>query len=334
MDISSIITSAGADTAVSYARIDGLDKPVSRIFFGTAIRPMLMGQNAESLLDAVLASGINAFDCARGYGMAEKSLGAWIAARNNRESIVLLTKCGNVDLLGNVRINCQVIEKELKKSLETLRTDYIDIYLLHRDDPKTPMEEIMECLNQAKRQGKIRIFGVSNWTRQRIAEANRYAAEHGLEGFSVSSPNYGLACQVQDPWGGSCVTISGPENQEAREWYAACGMPVIAYSSLGRGFFSGKFKSGDYQVAKKVLDAPSQKGYLCEENMKRLHHAEILAERDGCSVAEIAMRYVFSSKMNVFAVVSTTNPSRLRQNIQASRTALTEEDIRFLENDT
>lgn len=61
MNCSSINAPMGADTAVSYARIDGLDKPVSRIFFGTAIRPMLMGQNVESLLDAVLASGINAF---------------------------------------------------------------------------------------------------------------------------------------------------------------------------------------------------------------------------------------------------------------------------------
>lgn len=323
----------GSLTRPPYARIAGIDKPVSRIFFGTAIMPMLMGENAEALLDAVLSSGINAFDCARGYGMAENALGAWIADRNNRERIVILTKCGNVDPRGKVCVNRQVIEQELTKSLEALRTDYIDLYLLHRDDPNTPVGEILECLNEAKGQGKIRAFGVSNWTHQRIEEANRYAADHGLEGFTASSPNYGLACQVKDPWGGSCVTISGPENQGAREWYRASGMPVIAYSSLGRGFFSGKFKSGDYDGAKKVLDGPSQKGYLFPENMNRLRSAEILAKRDGCSVAQIAMRYVFSSNMNLFAVVSTTNPSRLRENIQASLTPLTGEDVRFLENE-
>lgn len=316
-----------------YAQIVGIDKPVSRIFFGTAIKPMLMGKNVEALLDAVLSSDINAFDCARGYGKAEKSLGDWIQSRNNRERIVLLTKCGNVGLGGKVCVNRAVIEEELEKSLVTLRTDYIDIYLLHRDDPKTPVSEIIETLNEAKRRGKLRVFGVSNWTHRRIEEANRYAAEHGLEGFTVSSPNYGLTRQIKDPWGGSCVTISGPENEEARQWYAKNQMPVLAYSSLGRGFFSGKFKSGDYDAAKKALDGPAQKGYLYEENMRRLRNAEEIAGRDGCSVTQVALRYVFSNPMNTFAIASTTNPARLSQNIQAALTPFNAEDVRYLESD-
>ena len=316
-----------------YARIEGLDKPVSRIFFGTAIKPMLMGENVDSLLDAVLDSGINAFDCARGYGKAEKSLGDWMEHRGTRKQIVLLTKCGNVDLLGRVRVSRRVIESELEKSLTTLRTDTVDIYLLHRDDPKTPVGEIIETLNEAKRGGKLHVFGVSNWTHQRIEEANRYAADHGLEGFSVSSPNFGLAHQIKDPWGGSCVTISGLENEEARQWYAKNQMPVLAYSSLGRGFFSGKFKSGDYIAAKKVLDGPAQKGYLYEENMRRLRNAEELAERDGCSVTQVALRYVFSNPMNIFAIASTTDPARLSENIQAALTPFSAEDVRFLESD-
>lgn len=316
-----------------YAQVQGVDKPVSRIFFGTAIRPMLMGGNVEALLDAVLSSGINAFDCARGYGMAEKSLGQWLRSRNNRERVVLLTKCGNISLSGKVRVNRKVIETELEKSLVTLGSDYIDIYLLHRDDPKTPVSEIVETLNEAKRRGKVRVFGVSNWTHQRIEEANRYAAEHGLEGFGVSSPNFGLTRQMQDPWGGDCVTVSGPENESARKWYVENRMPVIAYSSLGRGFFSGKFRSGDYEGAKKALDGPAQKGYLYEENMKRLRNAEVLAERDKCSVAQVAMRYVFSHPMNTFAIASTTNPGRLPQNIQAALTPFSAEDVKFLEND-
>ena len=329
------IQDAYNDTAVRppYVKIKGVDKPVSRLFFGTAIKPMLMGQNVYALLDAVLSSGINSFDCARGYGMAEKSLGMWINARNNRERIVLLTKCGNVSLSGKVRVNREVIENELEKSLVTLGTDYIDIYLLHRDDPKTPVGEIVETLNEAKRRGKVRVFGVSNWTHERIEEANRYAAAHGLDGFSVSSPNFGLTRQIKDPWGGDCVTISGPENEAARKWYTENQMPVIAYSSLGRGFFSGKFKSGDYDAAKKVLDGAARKGYLHEENMKRLHNAEVIAERDKCSVTQVAMRYVFSNQMNVFAIASTTNPSRLKQNIQATLTPFNADDVKFLEND-
>ena len=75
---------------------------------------------------------------------------------------------------------------------------------------------------------------------------------------------------MRDLWGGGCVTLSGPENAEARRWYREQRMPVIAYSSLARGFFSGRFRSGDYEGARAVLDAFAQKGYLYPENMERL----------------------------------------------------------------
>ena len=117
----------------SYIDIPGVDKPVSRIFFGTPIKPILAGKEVDAFLDSLYAMGITAFDCARGYGRAENSLGTWIRHRNNRERIVLLTKCGNIDPMGRLCVNRKVIEKELNKSLKVLGTDYIDIYLLHRD---------------------------------------------------------------------------------------------------------------------------------------------------------------------------------------------------------
>lgn len=313
-----------------YASIPGIHIPVSRIFFGTAIMPIAMGKECNALFDSMYACGINAFDCARGYGYAEKSLGRWVRDRNNRERVVILTKCGNVSENG-VCVNRQVIETELAQSLAMLEMDYVDIYLLHRDDPKTPVSEVIDTLNELKNQGKIRVFGVSNWTHRRIEEANAYAAAHGLEGFSVSSPNYSLAEQVNDPWGGECVSISGDNNADARAWYTANRMPVIAYSSLGRGFFSGKFRSFDYEGAKQVLDGPARQGYLYPGNMERLHRAEELAKRDGCTVSQIAMRYIFGSEMNVFAVVSTQKASRMMQNVQAACAPLNVEDRAYLE---
>ena len=113
-----------------------------------------------------------------------------------------------------------------------------------------------------------------------------------------------------------------------REWYAGTRL-----FQPGAGLFSGRFQNGDYETAKKVLDIPAQKGYLCAENMKRLRNAETLAMRDGCSVAQIAMRYVFSSHMNTFAIVSATNSERLRQIVQAALAPFTEEDVVYLEND-
>lgn len=316
-----------------YAKIEGLDQKVSRIFFGTAFQEMLAGENADEILDAAVSDGVNAFDTARGYGMAENSLGNWIRERGNRDKVVILSKCGNVSPEGKVHVDRQVIEKELDESLAALGTDYIDIYLLHRDDPNTPISEFIETLNEEKKKGKIRIFGVSNWTVERIEAANQYAKEHGLEGFSVSSPNFGLAEQVCDPWGGDCVTISGPQNKKAREWYRRNQMPVEAYSSLGHGFFSGKFKAYDEEGARRVLDEPAQKGYLCDTNMERLKRAEELAKRDGCTVPEIAMRYIFSCGLNVFAAVSTTKAKRLAENIRAAKEPLSAEDVKYLEYD-
>ncbi len=312
-------------------KLPGLSLPVSPLFFGTAMQPIMEGADtAGRLLDNAAAAGVNAFDCARSYGLAEETLGTWMRNRGCRDQIILLTKCGDIRN-GKVEINRGVIREQMARSLDALKTDCIDIYLLHRDDPNTPAEEYIDTLNEAKKEGKIRLFGVSNWTHERIEKANRYAARAGLEGFSVSSPNYGLARQMQDLWGGGCVTLSGPENETARAWYRENQMPVIAYSSLGRGFFSGRFRAGDYGNARKVLDPFAQKGYLYEENMARLARAEELADRYGVTVPEIAMRYVFGSGMNLFAVVSTSSPERLRMNLRAAAQPLTPEETVYLE---
>lgn len=302
----------------------------SKIFFGTANAPMLAGEDASAMLDEMFALGINAFDTARGYGLAERVLGSWMSARGNRDELIVLSKCGDLKN-GIVHLDAQVIEEELAQSLKELRTDHIDVYLLHRDDPNTSIPEYMETLNRAFDADKIRCFGVSNWTVERIREANDYAATHDLQGFSVSSPHYSLAEQVRDPWGGNCVTVAGDSHEEDRAWYTAQNMPVIAYSTLSRGFFSGKFKAGDMEGAKLALDPPAQKGYLCESNMERLARAEILAKRDGCTVAEINMRYIFATEMNFFAVCATGSAARMRQNIAASCNPLTQEDVAFLE---
>lgn len=108
-------------------------------------------------------------------------------------------------------------------------------------------------------------------------------------------------------------------------------MPVIAYSSLGRGFFSGRFRAGDYEGARQVLDSFARKGYLYEENMARLHRCETLAERYGVPVPEIAMRYIFGSGMNLYAVVSTASAERLKMNLRAADHPLDSADMAYLE---
>ena len=206
---------------MEYVEIPYVDKKISRILYGTAISPFMEGGDGDDLLDAVYAMGINTFDTARVYNKAEKSLGNWMEKRGNRKEVVLLSKCAHPDVFGRKRVNEKEIREDFAKSADYLKTEYIDIYLLHRDDPEVEAGRIVELLNAMHEEGKIGAFGGSNWTHQRIEEANAYARKHQLIPFAVSSPNFGLADQVQDPWGGGCVTISGPSHADARAYALA-----------------------------------------------------------------------------------------------------------------
>ena len=315
---------------VKYCTIPYVNKPVSQIFYGMAIQPFLSGGDGNELLDAIFETGITAFDCARNYADAERSLGAWMEARENRDKIVLLTKCAHPTPSGEKRVNEKAIREDYATSSALLRTNYFDIYLLHRDDPEVEVGPIVEIFNALHAEGKIGAFGGSNWTHQRIEQANEYAYAHNLNPFSVSSPNFGLANQVKDPWGGGCVTISGPANAEARQWYEKTKMPVIAYSSLGRGLFSGRLKSENAGKAAEILDPVAMRGYGYPENFERLRRCEILAEEKKASVSQIAMAWIYSQKLNSFAVVSTAKASRMQENINALHISLTPAELLWL----
>ncbi len=317
---------------MEYVKIPYVEKPVSRILFGTAMTPFLEGGDGNALLDAIYQTGVNTFDTARQYEGAEMSLGNWIARRNLREEVVILSKCGHPTPSWEKRVHEKAMRKDLKESLRNLCTDYIDIYLLHRDDKDVQVGEIVEVFNAMHEEGKIGAFGGSNWTHERIEAANEYAYKHDMIPFTVSSPNYGLAEQKEDLWGGGCVTISGPDNVQAREWYAANQMPVVAYSSLGRGLFSGKLKSEEAaKNAPKILDEPAMKGYGYPENYERLRRCEALAAQKQVSVAQIAMAYIFNQRINTLAVVSTASPERMQSNIDALHIKLSEEECAYLD---
>ena len=106
---------------------------------------------------------------------AEHSFGNWLEKSGRREEVVILSKCGHPDAMWNKRVNEKEMRKDLKKSLEELKTDYIDIYMLHRDDPDTEVAVAVETFNAMHEEGNIGAFGASNWTHTRIEEANEYA---------------------------------------------------------------------------------------------------------------------------------------------------------------
>lgn len=332
---------------MNYGRIQYVNKPVSRIVFGTATPKMfaafrsVYGESPDfperldaafSLLDGMYAEGVNCFDCADHYG--EEPLGEWIEARGLRDEVVILTK-GAHHNRWRKRVTDFDILHDVHNSLAKLKTDHIELYLLHRDDPSVAVGPLMDALNRCVDEGKLGAIGASNWTVERMEEANEYAAKHGMRGFTVASPNYGLAVQVEDPWGGGCVTISGPENRKAREWYAKNGIPVFAYSAMARGFFSGKVRGDDPESAEKVMDAPGLKGYAHPENFERLRRCEKMAKEKGASVADIALAWLFNQRrLDVYALIATSRRENMRANIEASKLELTDEECAWLDLET
>ena len=314
-----------------YGTIQYVDKPVSRILFGTAISPLISGGDGSALLDTAFSLGINGLDTARNYGLSEASIGNWLESRGNREKVVLISKCAHPSMFGRKRVNERDIRKDFKRSTELMRTNYIDIYLLHRDDPDVPTGEVVEILNAMHAEGKIGAFGGSNWTYIRIQQANEYAYAHNLIPFTVSSPNFSLAEQVEDPWGGGCVTISGPDHGEARAWYRRENMPVIAYSSLAHGLFSGRLKSSQSENAASILDAAAIRGYAYPANFERLRRCEELAHAKRVSVPQIALRWLFAQGLNAFAVVSASCAERMRANIEALSLPMTQAEADYLD---
>lgn len=316
---------------MEYLQIDGIKNKISRIAFGCANDPMIAGENVHELLDACVEMGITTFDTAENYGLSEVSLGNWMRDRKNRDNLVIITKgCHPYD--GKDRVNPEELIKDIEASFERLGTDYIDIYFMHRDDLKIEVGPMVEILNEYHKKGKIGAFGGSNWTTDRIEQANAYAKAHDLMPFTVSSPNFGLADQIGDPYGGGagCITISGPSNEEARQWYLKNDMPIFAYSSLARGFFSGRIDSADPEGAKNILDEFAVKGYCYPENFERLRRAEILAKEKQCSVPQIALAWTLSQPLKTVLLASAKSAERVRDNLKSFEIKLTEEEALWL----
>lgn len=316
---------------MEYLKIKGLDKKVSRIIYGCTTVAMMNGENVNKLLDEIYTLGINAFDTAENYGLSEVSLGSWIKERKNRDDVVVISKgCHPYD--GIDRLTPEYLKQDIEQSFERLKTDYIDIYLLHRDVEGIDVGPIVEILNEYHRAGKIKAFGGSNWAHQRIEEANQYANEHGLVPFTVSSPNYGLCRQVNDPWGGSagCITITGEENAEARKWYRENEIAVLAYSSLGRGLFSGKVISNEMEKAKSMMEPGAVHAYCHAENFERLARAESLAKQKKCTVAQIALVWMMKQDITAFPIVSASTGIRMKENVKSLEISLSDGESRWL----
>ena len=318
-------------------KIKGLKKELPPILVGTSsalftdeMTPWILTDLTKdeqfAAIDKLWDLGLYAFDCAAGYG--ERILGEYLQSRGRVEEAVILTKGCHPNFYRQ-RVSSFDLLSDFYDSLAKLHREYIDIYMLHRDNPEVPVSEVIPVLDKLQKEGKIGIYGASNWSMERFREANAFAAENGMQGFRAVSPHYSLSHQVGDCWGGG-LSITGPEHAEDRKWLAEQQIPVFAYSALSGGFVSGKFKSNDRDAAAAFLSEPTKKGYWADENFERLSRAEQLAEKYGVSVAQIAMAWLFNQDLQVIPLQGGKSPRSFIQTLEAANMKLKPEEIKWL----
>ena len=317
---------------MEYGNITNVDKPVSRLVQGTIMLSTAEEEYSFDLLDQVYEAGINTFDSGHLYGGGdcERTLGRWVEDRGLRDEIVILTKCCHMNA-DRARVTPYDISSDLHDSLARLRTDYIDLYLLHRDDIRVPVRPIVDRLNHYIGAGNLGVIGGSNWTHERIERANLYAATSGQQPFTVSSPNFSLAEQAEPPSRG-CISISGKDGAAARSWYQENQMPLFTWSSIANGFFSGRVNRENYDglVEQGLFDESAVRAYCTDENFERLDRVGQLAEEKELSIPQVALAYVLGQPLNTYALVGARNGDEIRANLQALQTELSADEMAWL----
>ncbi|MFJ5624090.1 aldo/keto reductase [Peribacillus loiseleuriae] len=298
-----------------------IEKRCSRLIMGTAgFYQFDDKEQAFTIMDQYVQAGGNMFDSAHQYINSEEILGEWAEARGIRKDIYILTKgAHHDDPEPGPRLYPEAINKDVKESLERLRTDYIDFYALHRDVLSVDVGPIMEVLNEHIVAGRVHTIGASNWSHSRIQEANDYAAKHGLVGFTFSSPNLSLAKCNKPRWVG-CVSV----NEEISNWHKGTQMPLLSWSSQAGGFFSGRF-SPENRENEEMVEL-----YYSEDNWERYNRAQKLALEKGASVIEIALAYVLNQPYPTAAIIGPEKVEELLSSIKGSKILLTAEEIDLL----
>ena len=302
--------------------IPGVKKAISQLFLGSMVFSPDRMDFSFSMLNQFFDAGGNAIDTAHGYGGggSEIVIGTWMTMRNNRSDVFVLDKGGHPN--GRVprpRLSPEELERDIRESLTRLRTDYIDLYVLHRDDPGIPVGTIINFLNQEIGAGRLRAIGASNWEHQRIQQANDYAIEHGLKGFVASSSNLSLAVPMEPMWAG-VLSVS----QEAWNWHREKQFPLMPWSSQAGGFFSGAFTPENRENENMV------RVYYNNDNFERLNRAQALGEQNGASAIQIALAYVLHQPFPIFPLIGPRTPDELTSSLGGVEIELSDEQMCWL----
>ncbi len=318
------------DLKMPMGRIPGLDKPVSRVVMGSMCFNRDHQAFTTAMLDDFFERGGNAADSAFIYGpRCEQALGAWIEMRGVREDFVILAKGAHTAPRRPLRdpgCDPETFRHQLYESLDRLRTDYVDIYCLHRDNPTIPVGEFVDALDEQVRLGRIRVFGGSNWSLARFEEANAYARKHGRQGFQVLSNHFSLARWNEPMWQG-CLSNA---DADSKAWFTRTATPLLAWSSQASGFFTGAFDRKT-NPERDAWTRDVARVWFNPDNFKRLERAQALARDRGCTATQVALAYVLNQPFAPYALIGPRTIEETRTSLEALRIRLTPAELTHLE---
>ena len=301
-----------ADARMTYGTVAGLDKKVAHLVMGSTLANY---QESSIVWDAYFEQGGNAYDTAFCYGVTDGYLGQWMKHRGVRDEVVIVAKGAHTP-----DCNPEALRSQMYKSLEDLQTDCADIYFMHRDNLDIPAGEFVDVLNQLKDEGRVKVFGGSNWTPERFMEANAYAKANGKQGFTALSNNFSLARMVEAPWG-DCLSMS---DADSRQWLVDNKVPLFAWSSQAQGFFVPQISGPDKP------DFGFAYAWYSDDNFERLRRATILAEKRKVIPIAIALAYALQQKFDMYALFCPHNVRELMTSLDCLKLRLSKAEMAWL----
>jgi aryl-alcohol dehydrogenase-like predicted oxidoreductase len=286
------------------------------------IAPLVFGGNvfgwtadeptSFKLLDAFVDAGFDLIDTADVYshwapgnsgGESETVIGKWLQQSGKRDRVLIATKVGKKMGPGRKGLSRAYIMRAVEDSLRRLKTDTIDLYQSHEDDPDTPLEETLEAFDQLIRQGKIRYIGASNYTADRLRQALEVSRREGLPNYVSLQPHYNLyeRAQFEDDLQPLCLEAE---------------LGVIPYFSLAAGFLTGKYRS-EKDLADRAR-AEMVKKYLDERGRRILDALDEVASENGLTPAKVALAWLKAQPGITAPIASATSLEQMQELIEAA----------------
>lgn len=269
-------------------------------------------QESIATIHHAMDSGITFFDTSDMYGPHKNEELLARALKGRRSSIVLATKFGIVRIkdpaVRSVNGRPEYVKQSCDGSLSRLGTDYVDLYYQHRVDPNVPIEETIGAMSDLVKEGKVRYLGMSEAGPSTIRRAHR------VHPISALQSEYSL--WTRDP------------EEEILQTIRELGIGFVAYSPLGRGFLTGRFKTFEDLPANDFRrHSPRFQGENFTKNLELVHHVESLARIRGVTAGQVALAWVLAQGKDIAPIPGTTRRNHLDENVAATKIVFTKQEL-------